>query len=225
MTSAEELWEWIGTPLDELKRDFNDEPDKPWDTRRTEFLERLGLRDPDEHPMVGELFERFDQMGDDDRTNVINSGEIDSAAYELTRQHGVAQEAGQEQAPAESAYDEQAWQAFLTEKGPAWDGTEQSWAQFSQWFLYYAGERGLTEPATALVEYLNSQPAAERITTFAQYGVTITPAAGGASDDDLHSVMADILAEKPDLAAIPEERRRQLLAEVFGHAVTTSRDE
>lgn len=213
MTGAEELWEWIRTPLEELKRDLTDEPDKPWETRRAELLERLGLHDPDEHPMAGELFERLDRMSDDERVTAINSGEIDSAAYELAQRHAAPASAG-------PAYDEQAWQAYLAQNGPAWDGTEQSWTQFSQWFSYYAGERGLTEPATALIEYLSAQPAAERIGTFAQYGVTITPA-GGTPDAGLDSVMADILAENPALAAIPEERRKEILAEVFGGQAAT----
>lgn len=219
MTSAEELLGWVRTPLDDLKRDVNEQPDKPWTTRRTELLARLGLREPTEYPMIGELFERLDQMTNDDRTKAIKSGELDSVASELAKRHGVAQPTNQEQTPPGPAYDEAIWQTYLAENGPTWDGTEQTWAQFTQWFLYYAGERGVTEPATALIGYLSSQSAAERITTLAQYGVVIAPpavAAQPAPGVDMDTTMADILAENPRLAAIPEERRRELLAEVFG---------
>ena len=96
-------------------------------------------------------------MTNDDRTNAIKSGEIDSVASELAKRHGVAQPVSQEQAPA--------------------------------------GERRVTEPATALIGYLSSQGAAERITTLAQYGVIITPpavaaaqpATGGTSGQDTNS--------------------------------------
>jgi hypothetical protein len=173
MSSAEDLWEWIREPLDGLRRDLEDEPDKSWDARRTELLDRLGLRDPDEYPMLKELFERLDEVDDDERANLIRSGELDSVAYELTQKHGAVQ--ADDQAPAESGYDEQEWFAYLAENGPAWDGTEESWGQFREWFTFYAGERGLGEPARALVEHLDGQPAAERIATFAQYGVIIGP--------------------------------------------------
>lgn len=43
--------------------------------------------------------------------------------------------------------------------------------------MYYAGESGVQVPAAALIDYLSPLPAAERITEFARYGVTITPAA------------------------------------------------
>jgi hypothetical protein len=74
-----------------------------------------------------------------------------------------------------SRYDEQAWQVFLSENGTQWDGTEEGWDSFRQWFAYYAGEQGLSVPASALLDYLSAQPDAERIDTLGQYGVTITP--------------------------------------------------
>jgi hypothetical protein len=226
MTSAADIWEWIRAPLDELKRDLSAEPDKSWETRRTELLEHLGLSDPSQYPLIEPLFQHLDEMTEEDRTNEINSGQIDSVAYELAQQYTVSQDAGQAQAAPAAAptYDEQAWQAYLTENGPAWDGTAENWDQFTQWFRYYADERGLGDPATALIDYLTAQSAAERITTLAQYGVTINPAAAQAgqletsqtSDQDADSIMADILEANPDLAGIPEERRREIMAEVFG---------
>lgn len=226
MPSADDIWEWIRTPLEELKNDLGAEPDKPWETRRAEFLEHLGLSEPSQYPVIEHLLEHLDQLAEDDRANLISSGEIDSLAYQLAQQYDVGdghQDAGHaEPAAAEtSGYDEQAWHAYLAENGPYWNGTEEAWDQFREWFIYHATERGLGEPATSLLDHLTAQPAAERITTFAQYGVTITPKASepepdGLSHEDIETAMAEVLAENPELADIPEERRREILAEVLG---------
>jgi hypothetical protein len=172
MSTVESIWDWIRPPLEELKQDYSAEPDKPWEERRQFFLERLGLHDADENPVVEQLLQRLDEATEEERDRILGSDELDSMAYESVQQHGASQEVA-----GDEAYDEQAWQAYLAENGPQWDGTEESWEQFRQWFAYYADERGLSSPATVLLDYLTPQPAAERIATFAQYGVTITPTA------------------------------------------------
>jgi hypothetical protein len=236
MPSADDIWEWIQAPLEELKHALSAEPDKPWETRRAEFLEHLGLSEASQYPVIEHLFQHLDQLADDDRTNAITSGEIDSFAYQLAQQYGEGEDASHEHhdaghmqqgepAAAESpGYDEQAWHAYLAENGPYWNGTEEAWDQFREWFLYHATERGVGEPATELLDYLAAQPAAERITTLAQYGVTITPIVpevgepepGELSHEDIDAAMAEVIAENPELADIPEERRREILAEVLG---------
>lgn len=83
--------------------------------------------------------------------------------------------------------DPDAWQAFLAEFGPAWNGDEENWAAFTPYFLHYAAERGVTGFAEGFVENA-PEDNAERIGYFASYGVTITPEAaedttGEAADD------------------------------------------
>ena len=180
--------------------------------------------------MIQELFVKLAEMSDADRAHAVESGDVETIVHELTARHGAEPEQYGEQpqdigeaetTTDESGYDEQAWGTYLSENGPAWDGTEQSWEQYTQWFLYYAEERGVKAPATALIDYLTAQPATERISTFAQYGVTITqatqePDTAAAASAEIDTMMADVLAEDPSLADIPEERRREILAEVLG---------
>lgn len=73
----------------------------------------------------------------------------------------------------EPAYGESAWWAFLAEKGPRWDGTADTWAQFREWFSYTAHESGLQVPADRFLDHLEN--AENRIEVMATYGVEIDP--------------------------------------------------
>jgi hypothetical protein len=185
MSTPDDVLEWIRPPLEELKQT---DPGTPWQESRESFLRQLGLSDASQHPVVQELLERLDEAPEEERNSILSSDKLDSMTDELVRQHAPAQdeaaqdEAAQGAAGDQTAYDEQAWQAYLAQNGTQWDGTEESWEQFAQWFAYYASEQGLSTPATAFLDYLTPQPAAERIATFAQYGVTITPPQGAAGD-------------------------------------------
>ena len=159
MSTPDAVWEWIRPPLEELKQGYNADPGQPWEERRQTFLRELGLSDASQDPVVEQLLEQLDESPEEERNRILGSDELDSMAYQLAQEHG----AGQEAAGDEASYDEQAWQAYLAENGPQWDGTEDSWEPFRQWFAYYANERGLTTPATAFLDYLTPQPAADRI--------------------------------------------------------------
>jgi hypothetical protein len=176
MSTPDDVLGWIRPPLEELK---HTDPGTPWQESRESFLRQLGLSDASQHPVVQELLERLDEAPEEERNSILSSDKLDSMAEELCRQHAPAQdEAVQEEAGDQTGYDEQAWQAYLAQNGTQWDGTEESWEQFRQWFAYYASEQGLSAPATKFLDYLTPQPAAERIATFAQYGVPITPPPG-----------------------------------------------
>lgn len=249
MSIAEELWQWISAPLEELKRDFTAEPEKPWETRRDEFLRQLGVQDPSQHPVTEQVFKQLDEMTDEERGHQVGSGQFDSAVHEIVARHADSQQAGsgQEQAhlagqgheagdgqaaAAGQSYDEHAWQDYLARSGTQWDGTQESWEPFAQWFLYYAGESGVQAPATALIDYLTPLSAAERITELARYGVTIAPAAQEpaaspasdapvqqetpvVTDEQVASIMDDLVAADPAFADIPEERRMEIMNEVL----------
>lgn len=259
MSALDDVWAWLYDPLQDLKRDYLDAPDKSWDERRALFLKRLGIREPDEHPVVGQLILQLDAMSEGDRNSLLGTDQLDTLAYEAARQNMVEPEqqatpdqpAAPEQqgAPEQSAYNEGAWHQFLATNGPAWDGSAASWGQFREWFLYYAADSGFAAPATGLLDYLDAMSVEERIATFAQYGVTIAvaapvtpaepvaseqpvaaepiaaeqpisaptvdPAVEPASDELIESVMAELIAETPEFADIPEERQRELLAEVL----------
>lgn len=158
---------------------------------------------------------------------VVIAGE-QASGQQADGQRGDAQRGDAHQA---DGYDEQAWQAYLAENGPAWDGSQDSWEQFRQWFLYYADDRGLREPATGLMEHLDGQSAAERVSTLALYGVSIAPVAGDQAsgqpdpgeipDEDIDAMMRELLEENPELAEIPEDRRRELIIEAFNEAQGT----
>jgi len=219
MPSVDELWAWLQTPVQELVSYRADNPDKTWEEHRAYFVERLGLSDPSAHPLVEELVRYLDELPDDERAELLqDTSRLEPVVLEVVERHAV------EDAPTDAAepYDEAAWQAFLVENGARWNGADDAWPAFREWFAYYATESGLGQPATALLDYLDPQSASERIATLAQYGVVIAaadaaeaPAEEAAeplrlSDEDV----AALLAEDADFADIPEERRRELIAQI-----------
>jgi hypothetical protein len=234
MSALDELWEWIRSPLEELEKNFTEEPDKSWETRRGEFLKQLGVQEPGQHPVTEQMFKQLDEMSDDERKSQVSSKQFETTAYRFAQRHAASQEAGQGTTRAAAAsgpgYDEQAWQNYLSTNATQWNGTEETWNQFTQWFLYYAEEHGVTTPATALIDYLNPLPANQRITELARYGVTITPPqtpaapqtgqpgqqeASAEADQNVANIMDDLLATNPEFAAIPEERRIEIMNEAL----------
>lgn len=234
MSVLDELWNWIRGPIEELEKNFTEEPDKSWETRRGEFLQQLGMQEPGQHPVTEQMFRHLDEMNDDERKNHVSSKQFETVAYEFAQQHAVTQETGHgaSQAAASSGpgYDEHAWQNYLNTSATQWNGTEETWNQFKQWFLYYAEEHGVTTPATQLIDYLNPLPANQRITELARYGVTITPPqapaapqtgqpgepdASAVADQNVASIMDELLATNPEFADIPEERRIEIMNEAL----------
>jgi hypothetical protein len=131
--------------------------------------------------------------------------------------------------PGGAAEDPAAWNAFLAEKGPYWDGTEENWPQFRDQFAYDARENGVGRSAEDFLAFAEQQGKHE---VFAQYGVPIsgpgeppgsTPGSGAADAGELMQALdADILApalaeamSRPELMTLGEDRLRQMLAQVI----------
>jgi len=119
--------------------------------------------------------------------------------------------------PAVCPYDEEAWVAFLTEHGPAWDGTDAGWPTFTQAFLRLAAECGLDIPSTAFVEYVAARP--DKRTVFGQYEIPVPPAAEAKAVVEAPAAAPAELAAEPaaELAAEsvePAETTTELAAEV-----------
>lgn len=55
MSTLDELWTWIHSPLHELTAERAGNRDKSWHYLRAHFLERTGLREAAEHPPVEEM--------------------------------------------------------------------------------------------------------------------------------------------------------------------------
>jgi hypothetical protein len=151
------------------------------------------------------LMNWLDGLSDTDRAQLLASDGLLTQAYEVM----TPAEADE---PADT-YDANAWFAFLAEHGTRWDGTEESWDAFREWFAFYAAEAGFREPCDLLMDYLASKSAAERIALFAEYGVAIqAPASAvGTLDPRAQGVMDNLLARKPQYADIPEARRIELV--------------
>jgi hypothetical protein len=127
-------------------------------------------------------------------------------------------------------YDEQAWLAYVAQNGRQWDGTEATWDQFTEWFAYYANAGGFAVPADALLKYLASQSAAERTTTL--WPASDLPPEGPegpeepeepeeleASDEDIETIMRELLEDNPELADVEEEIRRELVIEAINETL------
>lgn len=231
MATLDEMWAWIYEPLADTTEYRKSNPERAWNDVRAYLLERLGLRDSTDRPFTDDLFRQFDEMREDDRRVLLDdTDKLTTFAYEIAQKYAEEPPAqhNTQQTPAPenpAQYDANAWQAFLVENGTRWNGTAESWSQFEKWIRYEADKRGLGYPATGLFEYLASQSVSGRIATLKQYGVPITapvapqPAQQTAQPPEpvefTDSDLADLLAEDPDLAEIPEARRQEILAEVL----------
>lgn len=72
--------------------------------------------------------------------------------------------------------DHDVWNRYLAENGLLWDGTEPSWRQFRDWFLYDAAAHGVGESARGFIALAES--AADKLTVFADYGIALVTGAG-----------------------------------------------
>lgn len=117
--------------------------------------------------------------------------------------------------------DHEAWNSYLAQNGPRWDGTEAAWRQFRDWFLYDAAAHQVGGSAQGFIALAES---GDKRAVFADYGVTLPAATSsgvGGGEDLLHRLrdevmepaLARILAD-PELAELGETRLRELLAEV-----------
>lgn len=94
------------------------------------------------------------------------------------------------------------WNEFLVVNGPAWDGTEQQWPTFRDWFGHHAAQAGVGDAAAVFLRYVERGP--DKIAAFAHYGVVIQQAPAQEPDDgfaegDLAALFAD--PELDDIAA------------------------
>jgi hypothetical protein len=84
---------------------------------------------------------------------------------------------------ADEPYDEDVWRAFLAEYGESWDGQEENWQSFTDYFLYYAEEREVLGPARSFIELATE--AGDRAAFFAGYGIDVTTEGGdGGAEPD-----------------------------------------
>ncbi|MCA1656044.1 MAG: hypothetical protein LC635_06370 [Pseudonocardiaceae bacterium] len=75
-------------------------------------------------------------------------------------------------AAGSGGYEEAGWNAFLAANGPRWNGTDDSWTQFREWFAYEAAQQGFGEPANAFLTYAESE--GDKAAVFAQYGIQVS---------------------------------------------------
>jgi hypothetical protein len=221
MTTLDELWAWIYSPLHELVAERAGDRDKSWTDLRAHFLERAELQESSDNSFVDDLLTQLDELPDSDREALLDSNDqLEGFAYATAERHAGDSAGAADAATTETAagYDEPAWQQYLMENGAQWNGDEESWEQFKDWLLYYADEKGFAEPATALLSYLDSQPAEDRIATLAQYGVIINQPQPAADvpviDDSGTENIRAVLGDDPMFADLSEDQLRQMFIEV-----------
>ena len=225
MSTKDELWQWLGEPLQELSRHRLEQPDAEWQERRVFFLERLSIPDPAPYPAVDALLRHLDELPADQRDPLLdNPDELAKLADGYVDQYADAEAEAETEGAAE--FDQQAWWAFLAENGALWNGTDEHWAQFEPWLLSVAADQGFGEATEALFAPLRGQGAAAVRAVLAEYGVVIAeqpqaePEQAEAVElptpaEFAETNMADLLAEDPEFAELSEERRMALIAEVL----------
>ncbi|HEX4701918.1 MAG TPA: hypothetical protein VH352_07310 [Pseudonocardiaceae bacterium] len=94
MSTLDELWTWISTPLHELTAARTDDRDKSWDDLRAYFVERAGLAEPSDHPVVNDMIYQLDQLSDSDRDALLGDGDkLDGFGYEIAQLYADAEAA------------------------------------------------------------------------------------------------------------------------------------
>lgn len=127
---------------------------------------------------------------------------------------GAAPAAGQSEDP-------ESWNQYLAQNGPRWDGSDASWQQFRDWFVYDAAAHGVGTSAQGFIALAER---GDKQQVFADYGVALpTTATDATGTDDLldrlhqevmQPALAQILLADPELAALGEDRLHELLAEI-----------
>lgn len=131
------------------------------------------------------------------------------------------------------------WTEFLGSNGPRWDGANGSWAEFGEWFAYYADQAGVPQSAVAFLNYVDSAP--DRRGAFAEYGIEIAArpeARGGFAEDadgrdDPHlieevvsdiadEVIADFRDQHPQFAELGDNELRTMIADVVREAAAAA---
>jgi hypothetical protein len=208
MPTVDEAWALVASPLENLRVDAINQPDLPWTERRDRFHSELTALTTG--PFVDQLVNWLNDMSETDRQALLPTEQLPTEAYQLLTR--IVVDTGAAASDTATAYDETAWFAYLAENGARWDGTAESWDKFRDWFVYDATNAGFQAPATLLFDYLGKLATADRITMFAQYGVTIRPPAPAVSiDPRVKQIMDDLLTRKPAYADIPEARRIELV--------------
>lgn len=212
----DELWRWLGGPLQELTRHRLEQPDARWQERREFLLERLGITDPAPYPVVDALLRHIDDLPDEQRNALLdNQDELARVADGFLNTYA--------EAPVYTEFDQQAWWAFLAENAAMWNGTDEHWAEFEPWLLSAAVDHSFGEVTEALLAPLRGQGAAAVRAVFADYGVVIAdPAPAEAEPVKLptpaefaEAHLAELLAANPEFAELSEQRRMTLIAEVL----------
>jgi hypothetical protein len=164
MGNTDETWAAVYPPLQELKA----ETDSPWEERRGAFLDKLGLSEPSQDPVVAAFFTHVEDLPDTQRDELLSGDEVDTLLYGFIEQYSESSDSD-----STDSADSSAWDAFLADKGPYWDGSEESWPQFYEWFAYEAHQAGVGAHADELLAELAAQDIDDRIITFGRSGVTI----------------------------------------------------
>jgi hypothetical protein len=225
MSTKDELWQWLGEPLQELSRHRVEQPDAEWQQRREFFLEKLSIADPAPYPAVDALLRHLDELPADQRDPLLdNPDELARLADAYLDQYADVEA----EEPVAAEFDQQAWWAFLAENAALWNGTDEHWAEFEPWLLSTAADHGFGEATESLLAPLRGQGGAAVRAVLAEYGVVIAEQTPVAPETEAveavelptaaefaEANMAELLAEDPEFAELSEERRMALIAEVL----------
>lgn len=177
--------ELLFTVVVEVYQDQESADSSDFDTLRAAFLDRAAMEG---FSAAGEELARYAEGNGG--VELFRAAKDTGASTLAAELRGMAAEAAPE--VDDTAYDEGEWAAFLQEYGPSWDGQEENWSGFVDYFLFYAAERGVAAPARSFVEY--AADSGDRVGFFAGYGVAIATAAEPEAEPD-PEVWAAFLAE------------------------------
>jgi hypothetical protein len=151
---------------DAFERLAADGAERDWERYAREF-EDLGLDD-----VIYRLRQNAEVFGMDPGEIVAAFGESDpnelSAYYE---QVAGARQGGEGDGSPEQEFDQAAWEQLLGQASAWWDGAEETWQQFVDYFVYQGTELGIAQAAQDLVDFVVNS--GDKVEALRQYGVDV----------------------------------------------------
>lgn len=170
MADAGERWAVVYQPLQEMKSEG------PWETRRAEFVGKL----PDEHdPAIVAFLTHLDELAEERRDDLLRTEEADTVLYGYLEEYPDSSSESGEDGEDETQARDGTWAGFIEVNVPYWDGEEDTWDTFREWFVYHADAAGFGAESAELFAELDTQDIDSRIITFGRRGGTVTRRGGG----------------------------------------------
>ena len=197
-----EIGQYLSTRYHDLLAAAEADPDAGWFAYLADFDRYWDGLDS--------TWERFKQLLLHNETYAAYVGELLATAeagdkFAVLRSYGI------------EPYDAYQFNEYARTADGAWDGTEETWADFRDAFLANAGTE-LRHPAAFLIEHVQTD-AAGKVAALARYGIGIGLSPQLVVEQVAESSLRQAMQENPALATLPTETITRTLVDVMAERI------